>query len=111
MTDTLTPEKLAELKALALASIHNPSAEVIFALISQAEALEGEIARLRAEASAANGRATDYRTVAINQGWNWTMCDAYGREAYEAHRGEHVDACALNAAEARARLTREGDAS
>lgn len=62
-----------------------------------------EIERLREALKAAEGRATDYRTVAINQGWNWNICDLYGREEYAKHRGEHVDACALNAAETRAR--------
>lgn len=61
------------------------------------------IRSLEAQRDAAEARAKDYRTVAINQGWNWAMCNAYGREAYLAHRGEHVDACALNAAETRAR--------
>lgn len=60
--------------------------------------------------SAAAGRAQDYRTVAINQGWNWKLCDAYGRETYAQHRGEHVDACALNAAEARARAALNDEA-
>lgn len=73
--------------------------------LTAAEAREAaaEIERLRSALGAAEGRATDYRTVAINQGWNWSLCETYGREAYAIHRGEHVDACALNAAEARAR--------
>ncbi len=66
------------------------------------------IERLSAALQAAEARATDYRTVAINQGWNWSVCESYGREAYAIHRGEHVDACALNAAENRARTTLKG---
>lgn len=73
--------------------------------ISQAVAA---IERLSAALQAAEARATDYRTVAINQGWNWSVCESYGREAYAIHRGEHVDACALNAAENRARTTLKG---
>lgn len=65
--------------------------------------LSSEADGLRREVSALNGRVADYRTVAINQGWNWRMCDSYGQDAYLVHRGEHVDACALNAAETRAR--------
>lgn len=71
-----------------------------YGLLDEAAA---EIERLRSALGAAEGRATDYRTVAINQGWNWSLCDAYGREEYAKQRGEHVDACALNATEARAR--------
>ena len=85
----------------------DPDADAAFIAAANPAAILSLLSDLRAareQAKAAEGRAEDYRTVAINQGWNWTMCDAYGREAYAIHRGEHVDACALNAAETRARL-------
>lgn len=82
----------------------NPA--TIKSLIASAREAAAEIKRLRSALGAAEGRATDYRTVAINQGWNWILCDAYGREEYAKQRGEHVDACALNATEARARAAR-----
>lgn len=85
----------------------NPA--TILALIASARRDAEEIERLKRELAAADGRTADYRTVAINQGWNWNTCDAYGRKEYAKHRGEHVDACALNAAEARARAAHTGE--
>lgn len=32
-----------------------------------------------------------FRTQAINRGWNWRMCDAYGREEYERQLEIEVD--------------------
>ncbi len=32
-----------------------------------------------------------FRTQAINRGWNWRLCDAYGREEYEKHLASEVD--------------------
>lgn len=34
-----------------------------------------------------------YRLVAVNQGWNWRLCDAYGRDEYQKQREKHVDDC------------------
>lgn len=85
----------------------NPA--TILDLIASARRDAEEIERLKRELAAADGRTADYRTVAINQGWNWATCNAYGREEYAKHRGEHVDACVLNAAEARARAAHTGE--
>ena len=89
---------------------HRPNADKFTEAAQALRSLQQEVERLRGLAKAADGRAADYRTVAINQGWNWNLCDQYGREAYAKHRGEHVDACALNASEARARSALIGSA-
>ena len=34
-----------------------------------------------------------YRLVAVNQGWNWRLCEAYGRDEYQKQREKHVDDC------------------
>lgn len=34
-----------------------------------------------------------YRLVAVNQGWNWRLCDAYGRDEYQKQREKLVDDC------------------
>lgn len=86
-------------------AINAVSVEDCERICREAEAQHGDLID---RAVAAEGRAIDYRTVAINQGWNWALCDAYGRETYAIQRGEHVDACALNAAENRARTTLKG---
>lgn len=85
------------------AKIADADADADHVLAATMREAAARIRSLEAQRDAAEARAKDYRTVAINQDWNWAMCNAYGREAYLAHRGEHVDACALNAAETRAR--------
>lgn len=51
-----------------------------------------------------------YRLVAVNQGWNWRLCDAYGRDEYQKQREKHVDDCVAVAQShaARAILTGSG---
>lgn len=60
--------------------------------------------KIRANARAAEGEAiADYietleaernafRTQSINRGWNWRMCDAYGRAEYQRNMEREVDA-------------------
>lgn len=33
-----------------------------------------------------------YRLLAVNEGWNWRMVDAYGHDEYLRHRVGEVDA-------------------
>jgi hypothetical protein len=44
-----------------------------------------EIAIVRAERDA-------YRLLAVNEGWNWRMVDAYGHDDYLRHRINEIDA-------------------
>jgi hypothetical protein len=46
--------------------------------------MPGEVERLRAEVAA-------YRLLAVNEGWNWRMVDAYGHDEYLVQRIHHVD--------------------
>lgn len=71
------------------------------AALAEIDALRDEVGRLRAECAA-------YRTVAINQGWNWHVCDAYGREDYQKQREAHVDDCVAEML-ARQALSPEGE--
>lgn len=105
---TVNPAHAADEVARAMNVAHRVANDAP-ASAQQAEECKDEIERLKRELAAADGRAADYRTVAINQGWNWRLCEAYGREEYAKHRGEHIDACALNAAESRARAALESE--
>jgi hypothetical protein len=55
---------------------------------------DAEIAELRKERDA-------FREQAINRGWNWRMCDAYGREEYRRHLENEIDATHANMIAAR----------
>jgi|SRR5882672_1065128 len=51
------------------------------------EALIGQVNRIDELIKERNA----YRTQAINRGWNWNMCNAYGRLEYERHLENEVD--------------------
>ncbi len=82
----LTP---SDLRTLITAAEWRPSMSTAD-VIERAEA-EGVLTSWRGGLPGLLAEIDAYRTQAINRGWNWRLCDAYGREEYERQMAREID--------------------